>query len=79
MFTSTREDTNGLYLMRADGSEPHYLAPGWNAQWSPDGRWIAFQHSLEIYRIRADGTDMQQLTDDVLYLDGFPQWAPVVP
>ena len=62
-----------LFLMPADGSTfdqipgnlpPHQIS---EPQWSPDGNWIAFlgQASVpddHIYRIRPDGSDLQQIS-----------------
>ena len=45
---------------------------------SPDGDWLAY-YSLgkqeDIFIIRADGTDMRQLTDDA-FKDREPRWSP---
>jgi len=50
--------------------------------WSPDGQWIAFTkewwryaevaYQTEVWRIRSDGSDLQQLTD----LNGDIAWQP---
>jgi hypothetical protein len=54
-----------------------------NVSISPDGRWIAFHGSpdsedwahYEIFKIKADGTSLTKLTDNVL-LDGHPAFSP---
>ena len=51
-----------------------------NLHWSPDGNWIVFQHevrgtSSEIFRVRPDGSDMQNLTNDPNW-DVMPSWIP---
>jgi Tol biopolymer transport system component len=33
---------NGIFLMKPDGTEAHYLTEGNNPSWSPDSRRIAF-------------------------------------
>jgi Tol biopolymer transport system component len=53
--------------------------------WSPDGRFIAFassgeairedQRDVEIYTMRADGSERRRLTNDHV-LDGTPAWSP---
>ena len=53
-----------------------------NAQWSPDGEWIVFQSELQygtsdIYRVRPDGTDMQNLTNNPNW-DVEPSWLPPI-
>lgn len=49
--------------------------------WSPDGQWIAFigmkSGTAYLYKIRADGTDLQRVTD----IDSniwYPRWSPIV-
>jgi hypothetical protein len=32
----------GMWVVRADGSEEHYLGPGWDPIWRPDGAYLAF-------------------------------------
>ena len=54
-----------------------------NPSLSRDGQWIAFHGSTaeddyahyEIYKIRTNGTELTQLTDNDL-LDGHPGWSP---
>lgn len=68
----------------------HHSAGDFRPAWSPDGQWIAFssdrdsrnprgvfitQHSTEIYRMRADGSQVERVT----HLDAFagsPAWSP---
>lgn len=49
--------------------------------WSPDGKQIAFQRAdfmgvTEIYTINADGTNITQLTTNIV-MDRLPQWVTV--
>lgn len=47
--------------------------------WSPDGRWVAFASdrdgNCELYKIRADGTQLTRLTNDPS-IDCRPKWSP---
>ena len=77
-----------VYLMGTDGSGLRRVSPtGINAQGaslSPDGKWITFsgytnvagkdQNSCEIFIMRADGSDMRQLTENQ-YCDYQPRWG----
>ena len=76
-----------IYIMNLDGSGLTKITNGSNAQgvsFSPDGKWIAFtaytnvvgrdQNSCEIFIMRADGTDVRQLTDNN-YCDYQPRWG----
>ncbi|MFA7266591.1 MAG: DPP IV N-terminal domain-containing protein, partial [Candidatus Nanopelagicales bacterium] len=61
-----------LWIMNTDGSSPKQLTFGYNnaesRAWSPDGRRIAFNSIAEgvgqIFVMDADGTGIQQLTQD---------------
>jgi len=65
-----------LFLMGADGGQPHQLtnAPGWTDEapvWSPDGQWLLFvrwrRHHQDqaaeaaLWAVRADGTDPERI------------------
>lgn len=62
---SACRDTSPIFVVNADGSGLRPLMPDVNnleaPSWSPDGRWIAFS-SDGIYVMRADGSDVVQLT-----------------
>ena len=78
-----------ICVIRRNGKDRHKLTadktPDAYPAWSPDGRWIAFAREpedpdegewLQIFLMRRDGSEMQQLTD----LPGFgafePAWSP---
>jgi len=77
-----------VYTMNSDGSSLHQVSPnGINSQGasiSPDGNWIAFTAytnvagqdpaSCEIFIMRADGSDVRQLTNNN-YCDYQPRWG----
>ena len=79
---------HNVYLMSADGSGLRQVSQedtnAQGASLSPDGRWIAFsgytdvpgkdQNSCEIFVMRADGSDVRQLTDNQ-YCDYQPRWG----
>ena len=75
---------NGRFQIRIANlitGENHIIAgEGSNEQptWSPDGQWIAFQsdrkgRTWQIYRMRADGSDLLQLTFDGVNKE--PDWS----
>ena len=51
----------------------------WGPAWSPDGGWIAFYSDCNgernIYKMRVDGSDWQQLTFDSGSYSWFPSWS----
>ena len=88
-------ESRHLWLVHADGSDLHELAPGQPAsgrtgsdkgaaEWSPDGKHIAFMSStdgVQIYETDVDGatprlvsTDCAKTPDDCL--DFFPAYSP---
>jgi serine/threonine protein kinase/Tol biopolymer transport system component len=52
----------------------------WGPSWSPDGVWIAYYSNCNgernIYKIRANGDDSQQLTFESGSYNWFPSWSP---
>ncbi len=77
-----------LFLLPLYGSPVRQLTlPGGNSQgptFSPDGQWVAFTayydrfrnvHGCEIYKMRADGTGLTQITNND-YCDWQPRWGP---
>ena len=75
--------TPAIYVMNADGSKPHQIAPsGADAptpSWSADGKhlvYVAVQGTnAEIFVTDARGKRRQQLTKNKL-TDGAPTWSP---
>lgn len=78
------ESGGQLYLVQADGTGKTPLPnqpPGINSQaaFSADGQWLVFRNEnggqIDLYRIRPDGSDLQQLTSDAAS-DDAPDWSP---
>ncbi|HEY6455485.1 MAG TPA: hypothetical protein VIY90_09430 [Steroidobacteraceae bacterium] len=84
IYTIHPDGTGLRQLTHTHGNDAHPV-------WSPDGRWIAFVSSRmgwkdeagisgsqpygEIFVMRADGTDVRQLTDDQ-WEEGVARWPP---
>jgi Tol biopolymer transport system component len=70
VFYSLALPEGDLYISRVDGTGLRQVtgdaAIDRVPRWSPDGRWIAFfstrSGSLEVWKIRPDGSDLQQVT-----------------
>jgi Tol biopolymer transport system component len=80
----TRRDSGAsvrhLYRMNADGSSLRQVSRTQNgsvtsSSVSPDGQWIAYQSSGEIWKMRVDGSELQNLTRDGAS-DQSPAWSP---
>lgn len=81
-FSRSRYDwpARVLHIANADGSGIESLGQeGTEPAWSPDGTMIAFvserDGNREIYRMRADGSDVVRLTDAAA-ADEHPVWSP---
>jgi TolB protein len=77
----TGQVQRGLFVVYADGTNAHQIVPSaqiLDAQWSPDGRWIAFTEANpdhpDIFIVHPDGTGLQALTSSS---DGLASWGPV--
>jgi Ca2+-binding RTX toxin-like protein len=72
-----------IAVVNADGSDFRVIARGRNQSvnptWSPDGQTIAFETSrnrdFEIYSVRADGTQLRNLTNAPQAEDRMPAWS----
>src|SRR6185437_9007133 len=67
----------GLFIANADGRSERALLPANSLDYTPsfsvDGKWIVFTSerggSAEIYRVHADGSGLERLTDDPAFND----------
>jgi Tol biopolymer transport system component len=80
-----------LLLVPVDGSQPSpigigaALAAASRGAWSPDGQWIVFSGIAtnspgeDIYIMRADGTDLHQVTNTPGVDEEFGDWGVAIP
>lgn len=77
----SNDDIVNIYTVTADGSSQMQVTEngGLNPTWSSDGSRIIFEShrdgDSEIYSIKPDGTDLQQITDNTV-TDETPSWSP---
>ena len=71
----------GLFVVDADGSNAHQIVPPGqilDAQWSPDGAWIAFTRASpdvpDVFIVHPDGSGLRRLTSSG---GGVRSWGPV--
>lgn len=84
-YTSNRDGNKEIYVMNADGSEKTNLsntpADDWFPKWSRDGEKIAFfsnrTQNDQLFIMDKDGSNQKQLTDDLVYITGYPwiEWS----
>src|SRR5208282_1369267 len=82
VFNSDRGGSQQLYVMNADGSNPHRISFGdgkyGTPVWSPRSDMIAFTKisggKFSIGVMRPDGSGERLLTES--YLDEGPSWSP---
>jgi len=68
--------TAGIYLIGSSGTNLRLLRAGEGVgyTWSPDSRWLAFSALGSLYKIRANGDSLTQLTSGTR--DIRPAWSP---
>jgi Tol biopolymer transport system component len=66
----------GLYILDLSTLEKRLLVEGfaYNADWSPDREWIAFNTYPQIHKIKVNGDSLTQLTTQGNNF--FPDWSP---
>lgn len=71
--------TYALAVADADGEEEVIVyETAWalrDLDWSPDGRWLALVMNMQVYKLRADGSDLSRLSDHVGGAST-PRWSP---
>jgi len=69
-------DSIGLWFVSPTGDNKRQFLEGRNRTpaWSPDGKWIAFVKGAQIYKIKADGDSLTQITFEGRNF--FPAWSP---
>jgi Tol biopolymer transport system component len=79
VFQSNRDRKLDLYLADAATGAPARLTDTAASEtgpcFSPDGRWIGYEREGDVWRVRCDGTDAQNLTADAAKDGGFT-WSP---
>lgn len=78
VFTSAREGGFKIFTMKPDGSQVTKLTDGGtdrNPVYSPDGKRIMFSRSNDIYVMKADGSNVVNLTSST-YIELESVWSP---
>ncbi len=86
VYASNESGSMNLYICDADGTNAHQITQTEHCYnggpfFSPDNQWIVFRadrkerHLLQLYLIRADGSEEFQLTDDP-HVNWAPYWHP---
>ncbi len=75
VFSSQRGDRgNDAWIVSVESGEERFLVDGgFLGVWSPDGQWVAFRSSGEVWRVPAVGGEPEQLTSDGGHQ---PVWSP---
>jgi formylglycine-generating enzyme required for sulfatase activity len=76
VYTVLRGGFPQVWVMNRDGSAPRKVTPGSQADWSPDGRQIAFIRDNQVW-VRDLGTTLERrLTPPAWERCGVPAWRP---
>jgi Tol biopolymer transport system component len=68
-------DSQGIWIVKPDGSEKHMLLrAAQSPAWAPDSRWLCVIDGGHIWKLKADGDSLTQLTYRGSHSD--PSWSP---
>lgn len=83
LYLADAHGKNSRSLIQSEGEIPFTFSREY--AWSPDGQQIAFswlivesyeKHTVEIYTINVDGSNMKQVTHTLEENESLPQWSP---
>ncbi|MEK6566034.1 MAG: hypothetical protein AABZ41_04930 [Bacteroidota bacterium] len=74
-FLANINNTLGIYAVDSSGSNIRLIYAGdtGGPTWSPDSKWLAFSKGLSLYKIKANGDSLKQIT--VSANDIRPSWS----
>lgn len=84
-FYSSRSGTYQIWTMDADGANQRMVSDGerhsFYPNWSPDGSKLTFQAlapegDYDVFVVKADGTELKNLTPDDRLDQYWPRWSP---
>jgi TolB protein len=75
-FRRDQSGTTEIWEMNADGSHQVRITEGISPTWSPDGKWIAFSNTQNIWAIRPDGSGLHAITKLTSNGAFEPSWSP---
>jgi len=76
LFSSTRGGSVGIWRINADGSNPQRICDGDQAEWSPDGKRIAFRRNEAIWIRALENQQEKAITPRDWPHGSGPAWSP---
>ena len=76
LYTVLRGGFPEVWVMARDGSAPRKVAPGCQADWSPDGRQIAFIRDNQVWILELASGQQRRVTPAAWERCGVPAWSP---
>lgn len=64
-----------IWICNLDGGQLTQIREGSNPRWCPDGETIVFEHEGDVMTVRADGTQLMQLTNTSRVYEALPSFS----